>query len=240
WTLGICAITILSVLMAQKRKMVVLLSFLYLMAGTIIVSLIIFAISDSAIPSPRTTHSYGMLFGVVLVYFFYLVNEKAFGNENVPHKYSNALGTTEICNKCSLVIAMLLIASLLIVEFISFEKVFVERYQCNEADRYYAQIIREQIRQYEDETGNEVDTICFYSDADRKWWDEGYGDSEMMSRAQSCGWSRLTSINLYLDRDYIEGEQDPELVEYFENQDWGMYSEEQVVFKDNILHLCIY
>ena len=240
WTLGICAITILSVLMAQKRKMVVLLSFLYLMAGTIIVSLIIFAISDSAIPSPRTTHSYGMLFGVVLVYFFYLVQKRAFGNENMSFKITKISGISEVLYCFSKAIAMFVIATLLIVEFISFEKVFVERYQCNEADRYYAQIIREQIRQYEDETGNEVDTICFYSDADRMWWDDGYGDSEMMARAQSCGWSRLTSINLYLDRNYVEGEQDSELAEYFAAQNWGMYSEDQVVFRDNELHLCIY
>ncbi len=62
----------------------------------------------------------------------------------------------------------------------------------------------------------------------------------MKSRAQSCGWSALNSINLYLGRNYLEGEQDKDLAEYFASQNWGMYSEEQVIFRGNELHLCVY
>ncbi|SEG15333.1 Glucosyl transferase GtrII [Butyrivibrio sp. Su6] len=217
WCVLILAVIVIAVIRTKENKAIALLSFIYIILGCVFTSFVIFALNSSALSSPRTVYTYGMIFGIVLFYAVYL-------------------GKDIFVSCLSLVVAVII----LIYEYLNFGSVFIDRYQCNAVDRYYAQIIREQIRQYEDETGNEIDTICFYIDADRMWWDEGYSDTELMTRAQACGWSALNSINLYLGRNYTEGEQDPEIAEYFSEQNWGMYSEDQLIFKGNELHLCVY
>lgn len=117
---------------------------------------------------------------------------------------------------------------------------FVDRYKCNEADRYYCEIIGNKIQEYETESNITVDTICFYKDKSLRWFDMGLGDDGMMTRAQSCGWSNLTALNLYLDSDYQKGESLPEYQEYFSTFNWDTYSDQQVIFENNVLHLCVY
>ena len=219
WCILAVVAALIAVCRTEKGKVLSLLSFVYIAAGCVVASFFVFVLNGAALPSPRTVYTYGMLFGVILFYA-----------EVIQASDKKVIGFIPI------IVAIIILA----YEYLNFGSLFIDRYQCNAVDRYYAQIIREQIRKYEDETGNKVDTICFYVDEERMWWDEGYGDSEMMSRAQSCGWSALNSINLYLGRDYLEGEQDEDLAEYFASQNWGMYSEEQVVFRGNELHLCVY
>ncbi|SFP35647.1 Glucosyl transferase GtrII [Butyrivibrio proteoclasticus] len=217
WCMMLIVISAIAIIRTRASKLISLISICYICVGCIFASFFVFVLNGSALPSPRTAYTYGMIFGVVFFYSMYL--QKECGKNYIP-----------------IIFSIIILA----YEYLNFSSVFVDRYQCNAVDRYYAQIIREQIKEYEDETGNIVDTICFYTDADRKWWDEGYGDTELMTRAQSTGWSALNSINLYLERDYKEGQQDEELAEYFAEHNWGMYSEEQVIFKENELHLCIY
>ncbi len=216
WCLILAAIMAISLIKAEEGRIKLFLSYAYIWVGCLVASFFIFVLNGSALPSPRTVYTYGMLFGVILFY-------------SAIQKKKNILNL-------ALAVAVIILA----MEYISFGSVFIDRYQCNEADRYYAQLIREQIREYEDETGNEIDTISYYKDATITWWDEGYGDTMLMSRAQSCGWSALNSLNFYLGREYKEGEQDPEIAEYFSQKDWGMYSEDQLIFKDNVLHICVY
>lgn len=223
WCLLIIVAIVLTAMKAKVSKLQVFLSFLYIWIGCTVVSFFVFVLNGSALASPRTVYSYGMIFGVVLFYSEYINKEDS-----------------ELKKKVSAYVSMVIAIIILGYEFINFGSIFIDRYQCNEADRYYAEIIREQIRIYEDESGNKVDTICFYNDQEVTWWDGGYGDSEMMTRAQSCGWSALNSINLYLGRNYKDGEPDEDLIQYFKQFNWGMYSEQQVIFRDNELHLCVY
>jgi hypothetical protein len=137
-------------------------------------------------------------------------------------------------------VAFLLIAVICVSEYVVFQKCFLERYRCNQADLYLCNIIGEKIKEYEEETGNTVDTLCYYSDMARSWQETGYDKTETSIRAQATGWSRTYSINYYLGTDYKEGEPDAELLEYYKNINWDTYADDQLLFEGNTLHICIY
>lgn len=59
-------------------------------------------------------------------------------------------------------------------------------------------------------------------------------------RAQASGWSRHNSIEIYLERKFTQGEPDPELQAIFSEKNWNMFSEEQLIFDGNTLHICVY
>lgn len=217
---------VLSVL--AEKKLTVAFGYIYIVLGCVMVSFLLhFATGDDHV-NPRIVYSFGMIFGVVLIYFAFLQKSFSFG------KYQSIL------RKGSVAVSLILIVAMIVCEYIAFSRVFIERYKLNAADMYYAQIIEEQIKEYEEATGNKIDTFCYYSDKNRTWYEKGLDESQMNTRAQSCGWSRLTSINTYLGTNYVEGEPDPKYEKYFAEKDWGTYSSEQVILEDNRIHICIY
>lgn len=197
-----------------------MLSVIYLFLGTIFTA---FFPAFSGVTSDfwaRTIYPYGSILGILLIY---LIIEY---NINSSKNFQYTIGS----------IIILIISC----QYLIFQSMFVDRYKCNEADRYYCEIIGNKIQEYEAENNITIDTICFYKDKSLRWFDMGLGDDGMMTRAQSCGWSNLTSLNLYLDSNYQKGESLPEYQEYFSALNWDTYSDEQVIFEGNVLHLCVY
>ena len=223
WCIVLVLISVICVVCAIN-KLQTALAFLYIIIGCIFTSFILHFIVAEIGCSPRTVYSYGILFGTTLFYAFTVEKEDGW----------LALG------KAAGVLSLCLILTIISYDYIAFGKVFINRYKCNQENLYYAEIIGEQIEEYEQLTGEVIDTICFYVDYNITWWGDGYSEDNFSTRAQSCGWSRLTSINLYLEKEYIEGEADPEYEEYFATRNWNTYSQEQLIFDGNILHLCVY
>ena len=126
------------------------------------------------------------------------------------------------------------------MEYITFERTILERYRCNQADQYLSEIIGRQITLYEEETGNQIQKLAFYTDNTVVWKENGYNDTEIHLRAFSCGWSRLYAMNFYLDKDYVEVEADPQLQTMFSQKNWDSYDEEQLIFDGDTLHICVY
>lgn len=203
----------------EKNILLLVFSFLYLVAGTVFTG---FFPAFSGISSdfvPRIIYPYGCMFGVLCVW---LIAEYNF--TYLKH-YQYALGS--------------IILLILGCQYLLFQSVFIERYKANEADRYYCEIIQNKIQEYEAETNITIDTICFYKDKSLRWFDMGL-DNDMTPRSQSCGWSNLTSLNIYLYKDYKKGEPLAEYEEYFSQFNWDTYSEKQLIFQGNTLHLCVY
>lgn len=218
----VVAASIIIMFLHRKQNNIVLsfLSLIYLIAGTIFTS---FFPAFSGVTSDfwaRTIYPYGSLFGILLVYLLITYDF------NLNSKFLYLPGS--------------IILLILSCQYLIYQSMFVDRYKCNEADRYYCEIIGNKIQEYETENNVTVDTICFYKDKSLRWFDMGLGNDGMMTRAQSCGWSNLTSLNLYLDSNYQKGESLTEYQEYFSTLNWDTYSDQQVIFDGNVLHLCVY
>ena len=215
--------TIMVIIFLQRKQINVVLSFLslvYLIVGTIFTSFFPAFSGVTADFWARTIYPYGSMLGILLVYLVIT--------------YDFNLNSNYLCSLGSIILLILG------CQYIIYQSMFVDRYKCNEADRYYCEIIGNKIQEYETENNITIDTICFYKDKSLSWFDLGLDDDGMMTRAQSCGWSNLTSLNFYLDSNYQKGESLAEYQEYFSTLNWDTYSDHQVIFEGNVLHLCVY
>ena len=221
-----CCLFLMTILYGSKENKekngINILLFLYIILGTYFVSFFPQLTGISSLYLPRVIYPYGAVFGILLTYCI-------------------LAGKNEFQNRAALYYSLcFILLALSCSQYLSFQSVFIDRYRCNQSDYYYCQILSYQIEKYEQESGNTIDTICFYNDQNVLWWERGYDESTLNTRAQSCGWSNLTSINHYLEKNYVKGDPQPEYEEYFNQYDWGTYSEEQLIFEENILHLCVY
>lgn len=122
-----------------------------------------------------------------------------------------------------------------------FNKKFINRYAVNRLDKNMMLTINGLIREYEKESGNKISKISFYED---RFNSDYYGDvldiGVNVSSSMSTDWSRLAALNWYCGTDYTEAEPLPGYREYFIEKDWSSFSEDQLIFEGDTLHLCRY
>lgn len=109
-------------------------------------------------------------------------------------------------------------------------------------DRNLAKSVLQAINKYEETTGNTVDTIGIT-------WDKNpttYYDGQLKLRSTNArgmvtDFSVIQALEYYGGKSYNAIYQVPDNVKsYFEQYDWEFFSEEQLLFEDNNLWLCLY
>lgn len=204
----------------SKKEFLEIIKGLYLVLVTIVASMIPYILKVTDDFKPRIYYPLGALAGVLLIY-------------GVLKKYIDFDVKRTMCWLVALLVTVC------IVQWLSFFQMFTDQYITNYEDKYISKLIGEYINEYEEETGAQVTKVVFYSDAVRTKYcmDEGWCITQ---RAYDATWSKRETLNYYLDKDYILGELDPELAEYFINKNWDMFSYEQLVIKGDTAHICTY
>ena len=62
----------------------------------------------------------------------------------------------------------------------------------------------------------------------------------MNIKGYSADWCVPKIVQLYTGRNLITIENDEKLKNEFLQKNWDVFDEEQIVFQDNILHICLY
>lgn len=127
-----------------------------------------------------------------------------------------------------------------LVQFFTFTSRYIDRYQTNQEEKYVARMIENRIGTYEQETGQTIDTICTYTDSNITYTRLASFSYWTNIRTYTYSWGDVSCLEFYLDRSFVKGEQDPEIRDYFMSQNWDIFSEDQLIFRGNTLHLCIY
>lgn len=131
---------------------------------------------------------------------------------------------------------------LLVFQYLSFNKIYIHKYRMNYSDRLTSIYIGQAIKEYEEESGNTITKIAFYTDSEATWpyYPNLYtsGDTNVSFFFQS--WSKLDGLNYYLHTTYEEIESDSKYEEYFSSKNWTSLSKEQLIFDGDTLHLCVY
>ena len=225
WLFILFAVAVFAIIRSSQPWFKTFFYVAYISIGCTVVSFLLYITGSSTVCWPRMIYTYGMLFGCVLLYLLYIKDQ---------------MEQKSIFDSVFKIIAVSLLCIILVFDYISFGKVFLERHRANQEDMYYAEIIGQRIAEYEEETGITIDTLCYYKDYHIAVFGEGFDDSHLNERAQASGWSRHNSIEIYLDKHFNQGEPDPELQEMFSQKDWNMFSEEQLIFDGSTLHICVY
>lgn len=177
--------------------------------------------------STRTTYPIASVIGALAVHLFI--------NTNVLEQ---RIKKVKIIQSLSI----LVIGIVLVGQYFSFNKIYIDKYKLNALDEYRYNYIGQAINDYQNSTGTEITTISFYNDAMRTYpaYPGLYSQGDLVVSAFYPDWSNITALNYYLNSNYVKGKPLDKYEDYFASKDWDQLSQEQLIFEGDTLHLCIY
>lgn len=176
--------------------------------------------------APRIVYPMASLIGVLAINYCI----------NVYHDSDNKI---IIIVKNGVVLSSIIIFA---ISYVGFMKISNDRYKSNYADKIRILEIGQAIREYEEETGNRVSGIAFYTDAnhDEPYY-SGLNDESDFAVSSFHSWdSQLNAINYYLGTEYKRREGTSWFIDYYSQYDWHGYSKKQIEFNEKTLHYCVY
>ena len=141
-------------------------------------------------------------------------------------------------------IVLVSVIVLLIAQFFSFNRLFIDKYKVNALDQYRCQYIKNEISKYQESSGIEIKKIAFYKDSEPSLsqYLNIINKYELDSLRSSfyASWSDINAINYYLHTNYVKINPVEEYKNKFTKRNWNGLSSEQLEFKGDTLHLCVY
>ena len=144
--------------------------------------------------------------------------------------------------KCAQWIPVGVIAILLVSQYFSFNKIYIDKYKVNALDQYRYECVSQAIHDYQDSTGTEITKVAFYSDAERLYpqYTNLFCNGDLVVSAFATEWSNVAAMNYYLNSDYEKVEPTEEYTAYFSEKNWNHFSQDQLIFDGDTLHICVY
>lgn len=182
----------------------------------------------------RILYPLGTLLGSIPLLFLARARE---GSDNGKETRSESKKPFPVPRPAAVYLMVLLILTGLFLQI-----AIISRLQNNIIDENLCAEIGDRIVAYESESGIEITTVCIYHDENITEYSRGilgWGDTNI--RAFSKDWSDVNHMNVLLDRSLIRSSGDAAVFDaHFAGQNWSTFHEDQLVFKGDTLHLCVY
>ena len=128
----------------------------------------------------------------------------------------------------------------LLIQYVYFMDYTRDNYIGNYLDKQVTAEIYQEILNYEEATGNTVDTIAIYRDKTPQYvYPELKASGDINIKAYSADWC-ISRILKFTGREFKVIEANEEIKEQFEQKSWDYFSPEQIVFENNVMHLCVF
>lgn len=131
-----------------------------------------------------------------------------------------------------------------IVNLFYCQKAILCIFQLNALEAEYALAVENEIRNYEEKTGEEIMYVGFEKDKAPQWkYDtipvQPHG--EMLNKAYMVSWGDVYTLNYYTNLGLEKVECDRNVKNYFHDNDWDAFMpEEQLIFEKNTVYVCLY
>lgn len=125
----------------------------------------------------------------------------------------------------------------------SMQQIYADHIANDRLDMSYAQLIQNQIDEYEAESGNSILYISSCLDVSPQYVYPGvkYLGYSINVKSILSSWADAPLINLTCGKNYQKKEMPSELLQYFQSKDWSVWNpEEQLFFNDDTLYICYY
>ena len=210
-------------------------SVIYSMAAVTALQILYYAVGNQH--AMRICYTVGALPGVAMMHYFLLDVPASDQNTESSRQEKSGNGVFSGINA----VAVILLIMFLIGQYLSFQRVIIDRYKGNEADRLYIETIGQSIREYEQESGTQVTKVAVCQDAHvPDSWVEFSSDRYSRARSLNRTWSDIDSLNYYLKRKFKRADDNEEIRKQFFERDWNAFSQDQLVFEGDTLYLCVY
>lgn len=205
-----------------KKKMLLIFGLIYVILATFIVTIFpqIMQSTDSIGFAPRSTYAFAALIGIVLVYI--LINVEVH----------------DIIKK----LLIILLVGFLGVQYISFINIARDRYIVNYMDYNQFLQIQEIVYNYEEETGNTIEKVAIYTNNNvQGTYPDIFISGDINLKAMCPAWSRIDYLEYFFGRTLEAEESSDEIYEtYFKDKNWKFFDKDQVILKDNVMHIYVY
>ena len=171
---------------------------------------------------PRDTYTMASLLGITILLAYTILKKDS-----------------KLMNYAVIIVASVFIA----IQYYNFVCIVSDHYTMNQMDKAVAVQIEENIKNYEEESGNHITKVIYYQDANLAWQYPGLrtiGDANI--KASFTRWSRNNIILLMTGRNMEELlEQKEEYVQYFKQKNWDYFdADEQLIFDKDTVHICCF
>ena len=205
---------------STKEKALKILSAFYLMAGTLFATVAPQMLQDtnSIWFVARSSYPMAAIIGILGLYLFSKFDIK------------------EVVKDIVICICIVF----LLIQYVYFMDYTRDNYIGNYLDKQVTIQIYQEILNYEEATGNTVDTIAIYRDKTPQYvYPELKASGDINIKAYSADWC-VSRILKFTGREFKVIEANQEIKEQFEQKSWDYFSPEQIIFENNIMHLCVF
>lgn len=204
-----------------KDKILKILGIVYIVAGTLAVTILpqILQNTEEIWFVARSTYPIASIVGILLIYAFNQFDIK----------------------KIEEITIILFCLIFIIIQLKFFENFAKDGYIVNDIDKQETVKVIKQIEEYEKQSGQQINKIAIYQDKNIKYTYSGILTSgDINARTLSKGWGARVIINYYSGKTLQLTQGNKKIQELFIKQNWDKYDERQIIFENDIMHLCIY
>lgn len=218
-----------------KIKIINMLSIVYIILGTLVATILpqLMQDTESIWMVPRSTYAFASLIGLLILYL--CMNFKDVNLKSKPNKKTKI----KTINYCSFIVLISVIY--ILIEYVNVTKVEVDRYKLNQEDKQVSIQIIDKVKEYENNTGNKIDSIAIYQDKNMQYtYKDIFVTGDINVKAYSSNWATKSIIEYYGKFKLNSVEQDEKIAAEFAEKNWDYFNDEQLIFKENTLHICCY
>ena len=211
----------------NKNKILNIFYLAYVLLGTYLITVIPQLLQDtnSIWLVPRSTYSYASLIGILILLIYIIYNKQNINKENIKD------------SKLLIILSIVFIC----IELICFSKIEVERYKSNQEDFTVTKLILNQINTYEQKNNIKIKKIAIYQDKQLRYsYDNIKSIKDLNIKAYSMNWSTISILEYFRKEKFEVVEKNEEIQNKFLNQNWDNFDQQQLIFNNDTLHLCLY
>lgn len=204
---------------SSKEKTLKLLSVIYIIGISLLVTIApqLCQSTESIWLVPRSSYPLASVIGVLILYLFV--------NFDIKNAMKNIIGV--------------LFVIFLSIQFVTFTKHSINGYIVNYEDKQNMLQIIDYINDYENRTGIIVNKVALYNDKNPLYTYKGIETiKDMNLKAFSSDWALVALIKYYTNKDFELVEKDEQIELNFKQKDWNYFSNEQIIIKDDVVHIC--
>ncbi len=214
-----------------KKSIKEILIYNYVLLGTIIITIIpqIVQPTNSIWLVPRSTYSFGAIFGILLLYNLTYNKNKIYFGQNKISKIE--------------VIPIVILSLVIVIPMLNtFHKILKDRYFINKEDENISMQIIDKIKEYERQTGTIISKIEIYEDKNVKFtYDDVLALRDINIKAYYTDWSTKEVLEYYLKRRLKKEEKNKTFENYFLEKNWEEFNiDEQIILKEDRIIICKY
>ena len=214
-------IAIIECIRNSKQKVLSIIKLIYLDSVISISTIAPFIMqsSDSIWFQPRSTYAFASILAIQIMYILIYIGD----------------------DKISQYLITLISIVIIILTFYGFTKIEIDHYTLNYEDKIICQNIGRAIEEYQNSTGIKVHKISIYKDKNpRRTYKSLFISGDINESSFATDWSDVNAICYFNNIKLEKVENNDNLKEYFKEKDWDNFNDEQIIFKNNTIHLCVY